>query len=227
MQITREGRIAVETAGVFLAFLLPAYLGGGMPSSLPPGISRIVLPTVLTSAGQIGLLIYLLAVQGEAARPEMGLRWPRPAEVAVAGLLAAGMAGILALAQLALTALAPEVQRLLARGARVRLAGWIELPAALVFTLAAAGREELLYRAYLVTRLRDLGVPAPLALVVSTALFAAAHAYQGYQAVALALVQGFILGGVFLSTRSLGVPTIAHALYNLTLLAATLAGPQP
>ncbi len=210
----------VEVCLVFLTFVFPAYVSGGASGEL--SVVSALLPVLLTSAPQAALLVYLLAIQGEARRPELGLRPPRPRDLLRTLVLLCAMLALLGAAALALSRAPEDTRAALRQGARFRLGGWQELPAAALFCFVAAAREELLFRSYLFVRFGDLGLAPSAALAACAVLFAAAHAYQGPLAVALALAQGLLLGVAFARSRSIGVPIVAHAAHNLIVLAATL-----
>jgi membrane protease YdiL (CAAX protease family) len=84
-------------------------------------------------------------------------------------------------------------------------------------TLIAAFAEELAMRAYLIPRLRELGLNAVSALLISSALFASYHLYQGAASTAYIFLIGLVLGGVFLLSRRVWPITIAHTLQNVLL----------
>jgi membrane protease YdiL (CAAX protease family) len=77
--------------------------------------------------------------------------------------------------------------------------------------------EELVSRAYLITRFEQLLRSRGRAVLLSAILFAAYHAYQGGLGVAYTLVFGAAYGVVFLMTRRVWPLAIGHALYNIRL----------
>ncbi len=83
--------------------------------------------------------------------------------------------------------------------------------------LVAAFAEEIAMRAYLIPRLRDLGLGWVSALLISSALFASYHLYQGAASTAYIFLFGLVLGGVFLLSPRLWPITIAHTLQNVLL----------
>ena len=226
MAESKHARRLVETSLVFLAFLLPGYLT--VPSDRASlRVSLLVAPTLIAAVPQLGLVLYLFLIQGEIGRPELGLKAPRAGEIPVALLTALLMVTVLAGAEILVRALPGDTRAMLTRGSRFRLESWRELPAAAAFCLVGASREELLYRDYLFVRLCDLGLPRAASVLACTLLFAVAHAYQGPLALGLALAQGMILAAAFIRTRSLGVPILAHTLYNFAALAAGLFASSP
>ena len=227
MAESKHTRRLVETSLVFLAFLLPGYASLQPAGTETLKIPALLLPTLFSAVPQAGLLIYILFVQGEIGRPELGLSRPRAKEVPIALAAALAMVIVLLSAELVLAALPESTRAALTRGTRFRLDSWLELPAAAAFCLIAAAREELLYRAYLPVRLCDLGLPPAVAVLAASVLFATAHAYQGPIAVALAMTQGLILAAVFGRSRALWVPVLAHTLHNVVALVATLVSGHP
>jgi membrane protease YdiL (CAAX protease family) len=85
-----------------------------------------------------------------------------------------------------------------------------------VVKFAAGGfAEELIYRAYLITRLAALLRSRGRALVAAAGVFAAAHAYQGPAGVFFTFLFGLAYGGVFLWGRRVWPLALGHALTNL------------
>ena len=77
----------------------------------------------------------------------------------------------------------------------------------------AAG-EELCFRAFALAYL-GTWMPKPAALVISAALFAVAHRYQGRRGVVFSGAVGLILGGVYLLVGFLFLPIVLHALWDI------------
>jgi membrane protease YdiL (CAAX protease family) len=75
--------------------------------------------------------------------------------------------------------------------------------------------EELMVRAYLITRLRQLGLSVLPAIALSSALWATYHLSHGVRPVAVAFVHGLVLGAVFVYVRRLWPLVIAHAVYDI------------
>jgi len=89
---------------------------------------------------------------------------------------------------------------------------WILL---VLICISAAYLEESYFRFYLLSRRQELKLNAPLALVISTALFSVCHIYEGPWGVLNAVLCGAILGVIFLRFNSLHGIAIAHGLYNI------------
>jgi membrane protease YdiL (CAAX protease family) len=82
-------------------------------------------------------------------------------------------------------------------------------------TALSAFAEELVMRGYLITRLEVAAGSWPMALLLSSALFAAYHVYQGWDGTARVFFDGILYGSAFLVTRRLWPLVIAHFLWNL------------
>ncbi len=90
--------------------------------------------------------------------------------------------------------------------------------ALLIVTYGVAGlSEEIITRAYLITRLERLLRSRFLAVLTSAALFASYHLYQGVGGAFYALLFGLAYGGAFLLLRSVWPLAMGHALYNIYL----------
>ena len=78
--------------------------------------------------------------------------------------------------------------------------------------------EELVMRAYLITRLITLTGSAAVALALSSTLFALYHLYQGpFQALGI-LIFGVVMGLIYLATRRLWPVAIGHAVSNMMFM---------
>jgi membrane protease YdiL (CAAX protease family) len=78
-----------------------------------------------------------------------------------------------------------------------------------------AAMEEFTIRGYLIPRLEELTGKSWLALVLSSAIFAGYHIYQGPVIAATILLTGMLLGLSFLLTRSVWPGVMAHMANNV------------
>ena len=88
----------------------------------------------------------------------------------------------------------------------------------LVASIASSFAEELVMRAYLITRLQRLLRSTWVSVVVTTALFASYHCYQGVVGVVGAAAIGLIYGMSFCLFRRLWPLCLAHAMTSFTSL---------
>ena len=144
-----------------------------------------------------------------------------PGLAAGPGVLGLGLAAGVVLQFVSLYAIEPLIARATGKLPDVSLfsaftSNWRFLVLSLVvsWTIAAIG-EEFTYRGYLMSRTAQvLGSSRrawTVALVVTSALFGAAHLYQGASGVITTGLTGLILGALFLACgRNLWVPIMAH-----------------
>ncbi len=90
------------------------------------------------------------------------------------------------------------------------------MPPALLLLLCGwvAVFEEVVFRGFLLTRLRVIVRSWPVAVAGGSLLFALPHSYQGPVAVGLVFVLGLMLGAVFAWRRSLAPVIVWHFLFN-------------
>jgi membrane protease YdiL (CAAX protease family) len=92
------------------------------------------------------------------------------------------------------------------------LAQWL---AAALSCLSTGYLEETYFRAYLLTRLEEAGVPFAMALILSGVLFSFCHVYEGPWGILNAALAGTLLCLVYRRYRSLHGIAWAHGLYNM------------
>jgi membrane protease YdiL (CAAX protease family) len=86
--------------------------------------------------------------------------------------------------------------------------------------LVAGGIKEELQRAFILTRFRDYLGNAGLGLVLWSLGFGMGHYVQGLQGVVIATLYGLIFGILYLLSRSMIAPIIAHGAYDALVLLA-------
>jgi len=96
----------------------------------------------------------------------------------------------------------------------VSIAPWVLL---VVSMLANSLAEEFVWRGYMLKRLTQLGGSPVFALLVSTALFASYHVYQGPLNAGLVFVTGLIWGVSVLVLKRIWPAVVAHTIHNIVL----------
>lgn len=92
---------------------------------------------------------------------------------------------------------------------------WSVLVLSLVFNSLA---EELVWRGFVLQRLKQMSGSAGFALAVSTLLFAAYHIYQGFGHTLLVALTGLLFGASVLLTKRLWPAVVAHTMYNIIVM---------
>jgi membrane protease YdiL (CAAX protease family) len=95
---------------------------------------------------------------------------------------------------------------------------------ALFVTVSGGFGEETIYRGFLFQRfcklLKSRPAARPIALVVTSLWFAGMHyPDQGVPGVEQAIVTGLVFGTMFIATRSITLPMVTHAVFDLTAIA--------
>ncbi|MBU0926414.1 MAG: CPBP family intramembrane metalloprotease [Spirochaetes bacterium] len=203
---------------VTLAMLAPS----AVPSSTGPAADAAgwLLAGTAQSLSQFALLLVIIGASG--ALREYGVSRPAPSDAFKAGflLIAITLASRLSALAIGLAGLGGEAARaFIPSPAGARPAEAVALAA--LFSVAVALREELFYRLYVIGSLRERGTGGIPAILVSTLLFAAGHAYQGPQGIASSLLMGAAMALATVKGYGLFPLAAAHATYNfLVLLAA-------
>jgi membrane protease YdiL (CAAX protease family) len=86
------------------------------------------------------------------------------------------------------------------------------LAAGLVVVVAVA--EETIFRGYLLLRFTGLGLGKTLAVLLSSAIFAVGHGYEGPLGLATVAVMGILFAAVYLWRGSLVAPMVMHFLQD-------------
>jgi membrane protease YdiL (CAAX protease family) len=91
----------------------------------------------------------------------------------------------------------------------------LEYPLMVIWFLVGGFAEELVTRAYLITRFERLLQSKAVAWLLSTGLFTAYHCYQGVKGLTGILTFGMFFGAAYLCIRRVWPLAIAHALVNI------------
>jgi len=201
-----------------LFFLLILYPGMSLiftedPATVFKNLNQTTLLIMLISTIIIQwcvfFLIYLAAYREQTGLAGLGFKRIRALDFAWAGAFLLAAFGVLAgltwfLAQIGLP-MAGEISLLIPTDLVGRIV-WVAV------SITAGICEESAFRGYLLTRLRLLGnlqswvVPAILSAIV----FGACHSYQGLPGFIVISVYGLMLSLLYIRTRSIWPPIIAH-----------------
>ncbi|MBN9120266.1 MAG: CPBP family intramembrane metalloprotease [Planctomycetes bacterium] len=207
-----------EVAAVMAVSTVPAMTGGLVslcdpvpPAAVPPlpyWLGSVYL--VVISGCTILVTLYLIGRSGESWE-RFGLAPPR--------VLDAPLGAFLLVVALVVWSRVPPIPDF-----GVRTGGQFVGPhgpgeyALMVVKYALAGfAEELVTRAYLLTRLTVLLRSRAEAVLFAALVFAACHAYQGPVGVVHSFVFGVTYGVIFLALGRVWPLAVGHALYNIRL----------
>jgi membrane protease YdiL (CAAX protease family) len=191
--------------------LLEAPLRGVTVASVSQStqLARQIFGT-LFSLAPVWLVVYLVRRSGEGLQG-IGLRWDRPRQDIGRGallFLVVGAAGI----GLYLAAVALGVNRFVVPVPP--LGHWWTVPVLLLNAAEAALLEEVVVVAYLITRLRQLGLTEVAAVGASALLRGSYHLYQGWGGFLGNVAMGVLFGFVFTRTKRTWPIVIAHFLLD-------------
>ncbi len=178
--------------------------------------AQLLSTTQLVAWGALGA--YLLwrgigtAPRGRDALCAVGLDRRRPAADAAGGATLAALIGIPGLGL-----------SLLARAAGLNLTvlpatlddTWWRVPALVASAAGNAWAEEVLVVAYLLTRLRQLGVGENRSLLLAALLRGSYHLYQGFGGFVGNVVMGLVFGRVFQRTSRVLPLVVGHTLIDI------------
>ena len=165
----------------------------------------------LFALAPVWLVVYLVRRNGEGLS-SIGLAWDRPLEDLLRGFLlfvVVGLGGI----GVYLGAVALGVNRFVVPVPP--LGHWWTVPVLFVNAIQAALLEEVVVVAYLVTRLRQLGMTQLAAVGASALLRGTYHLYQGWGGFLGNVAMGVLFGLVFARTRRAWPIVIAHFLLDV------------
>jgi membrane protease YdiL (CAAX protease family) len=207
---------------LFIVFYLPGFLWPDqsiLKSQEEFGLYMIQF--LIMAVPQILLLLYILKLR-DTAWAEFGLAAPRWIDIPYSLGIFAGIFIVLAGVGFIVSILPKSGQDLFMAGFRWKLREPLLIPLVVVFCLVTGYREELFFRAYLLTRFSQLALPAGIAVALSTLLFAGGHLYQGWAGPTVAAVQGLYFSFLFLKYKNVHRLAIAHGLYNTAVLLISL-----
>lgn len=226
--------IVVESlmVGALKAFVLPRL---GVPEDsvepLPDSVRQtLLLPTItLRAAGLITSVLVISRYRRQSVR-SVGLRTSKIAVDVPLGLAAVVVAyGLIALTMFTLWWVWPDVSREMEENARrimgfvPRLKPWQFLP----FAGLIGVYEELVFRGFLMPRVRRALGGWTWAVLITTFLFTGLHAIeQTRAALVIVLVLSLLFSGLTVWRRSIVPAVVAHAVFDLSqfLLLSWAAG---
>ena len=192
---------------------------------LPALLSQVAVPTRVAldnllfqaqtfaiSIPQIALILLIIDLQPTARRNDFGVLPIRLIHLGGALLI-----GIALMVVSGLLVLLNQPQQVIEWTIHNRWSLLTIIP----LSLAVGYREELYFRCYLLTRMRDMQVSQPVRIGIASLLFALGHLYQGVVAVIVAMAAGIILSIAFERHRNIHIIAIAHSLYNAVGIAFT------
>lgn len=181
------------------------------PDDRPPPADKVVLLMSLQTAVFLGVGIVLWTFSGRSAGEFLSVD---TGQVLLGIAIAAGMSVTAGTVFFGLPRVAEYLVR--AQAHTLALLGRLPMWAVLCVSLGAGIGEEALFRGGIQTLASDY-LGAPLAIVLSAALFALVHLAKPVVAVLIFLI-GVLFGAIYWASDSLLAVMIGHALYDVFAL---------
>ncbi|MGH2525420.1 MAG: CPBP family intramembrane glutamic endopeptidase [Actinomycetota bacterium] len=202
--------LASAVFAILTLFEFPVEGGRVASVSQSTMLARQVLGSLLGLA-PVWLVVYLVRRSGEGVHA-LGLRADRVRDDVLHGIAlfaVVGLAGIgvyLAAVELGVNRFVVPVPP---------LGHWWTVPVLVLNAIEAALLEEVVVVAYLVTRLRQLGLTESASVGASALLRGTYHLYQGWGGFLGNLAMGALFGTVFSRTRRVWPIVVAHLLLDV------------
>jgi membrane protease YdiL (CAAX protease family) len=208
------GRVQVVEVSVFLFLILPSLaLSFFITRQGAASFPFVAVSTILRDLALVSLILYFLWRNGESAGHigwTAGSLWR---EVAIGAVLFiplfyGAMLVDGALLKAGLSAPRTPLPSFLTPR------GWAQLVLAFALVLVVAVAEETIFRGYLMLRFEAVTAHRTASLLLSAAVFALGHGYEGSAGVVTVGVMGVAFGLAYLWRRSLVAPVTMHFLQD-------------
>jgi membrane protease YdiL (CAAX protease family) len=210
-------RKLIEIAIIFSVFFLPGYVLGQAPGAVQSlQIQGMMLNYIIIALPHILLLLYILWIGQEPSLAEFGIRKP-DRKLWYALPVYMGAFAVVTPLLFALSLLPEAVINQITTQPAWLLGNPAQLPLTGLFCLVVGYREELFFRAYLLTRFGEFRINRHLAALISSLIFAGAHLYENVFGMLTAFVIGLFFSYVFYEWKNLHIIALAHSAYNFTL----------
>jgi uncharacterized protein len=173
---------------------------------------------IIIALPQIFLVIYLIKIQPNTRLSHFGFTSLSKKTILRSLVIFVGIYALILIIMGIVSFLPENIEKSFIQNKDGQFSNLSLLPLVLVSSLITGYREEIFFRSYLLTRLRDIGISKYSTVIISTALFSIGHIYQGPLGVIIAVCISFYFSIVFLKNRDLHAVAIAHGLYNFSAL---------
>ncbi|ACH93530.1 uncharacterized conserved protein [Borrelia duttonii Ly] len=84
-----------------------------------------------------------------------------------------------------------------------------------VTSLFTGGVEELFFRSFFITKLKQMGISLFISSLISSVVFAYGHSYYGFIGFFMSLIFGIIFAGMYLRYKNVYYSIFVHSFYNV------------
>jgi len=227
------GRAVLELLIVITALLIPLiirrFIFGLEPVTIGQRLGKNVYWAVVVNGTPVTLVVFLLLwIDGHPWR-SVGLYLKKMTNTIIAAGAALFVIYVLQFLLVLLLAIFwPEMWKKFYQDRRelTQMFPRISLPGLVLFTLFVGFYEELLFRGFLITRLRFVVKNVWVALIAAGVLFGVIHDYQDPFAQIQIVVVAVVLGALFIIRQNLIAPILVHAAFDFISLFMSIYGQE-
>jgi len=216
---SKEGKNFLELVLLFAVFFLPSYLSqrSDIDATL---FGNIVfhINYILLSFPQIFLLLYIIKKIHTDDLSEYGITGFKISVFIPSLLTFVGTYGVLLFLFFSVSIFTGKAREILINPVNWKIEDPRIFPLIFLTCIVAGYREELFFRAYLITNFKRSGLNTYYAVTISVVLFSMGHLYQGVVGFWGTALIGLYFSLIFLRCRNVHIIAIAHGLYNFTTL---------
>ncbi|WKC58141.1 CPBP family intramembrane glutamic endopeptidase [Borrelia sp. P9F1] len=88
-----------------------------------------------------------------------------------------------------------------------------------ITSLFTGAVEELLYRSFIITKLKQMGFNSFISAILSSIIFAIGHVYYGFIGAFVTFILGFVLAFIYLRHKNVYYVSLVHSFYNTAVSA--------
>ncbi|MBN2737350.1 MAG: CPBP family intramembrane metalloprotease [Spirochaetales bacterium] len=163
------------------------------------------------------ILYYLLGIKKERAQ-SLGIHRPSWSDLGRCILLLFTIFTIYFALIILANLLPPDLLAQMTQGHSWSLGNIALAPIVLLFCFFIGLKEELFFRAICIGRLKEWGLPAWAAILLSALIFSSLHLYEGLLAGIFAFASALIFGAFYEKWKNVFVLACAHGLFNFSIL---------
>ncbi len=211
---------------LFSVFFLPGYISQGIQEAAPDMFESAYFNVfyLVSIVPQILLTLYIIVLKPGRSLADFDIGPIKKFDIPKSLLVFAGIYGCVIPIGLIASLIEPELTNQIVYGAGWQFTNRRIIPLVLLTCLTTGYAEEIFFRAYLFKLLSRAGAGLLPAVLITNLLFGSGHLYEGYYAFAATAAIGLFLSFIFIKTKSIHIISIAHGLYNFSVLMIAMTG---
>ena len=204
---------------LFFCFFLPAiYYTKPQQGTEDFNLALNMVQYITTSIPQLLLLMYIIWIKKEVVLKNFGIVLPRLNDLLLGIVLAATLFIFIFLLSLLLQLIPEKNRNFILPENPLIIQDKSNIFLVILFSLVTGYKEELFFRSYLLTRLRQLGIRTLPAVITGSLLFAILHLYEGLFGFLFAGIAAVYFSIIYIKTKSLNLIALSHAIFNAAMI---------